>query len=303
MNKKKYYFMSGLPRSGSTLLSTLLNQNPNLHSGPSSPVLGAMYTAHDHVLTNELYIGFPKPDCANKIVGSIIDGWYSDVKKPIVIDKNRAWCARVPFIEGYIKPEETKIIVPVRKVDEILASFLTMIHRNPYEEGQPKINFVDEMLIKRDSPLNDENRCQLLLGDGGILYDSLNAIMLGFEEGHRDKFHFVDYNDLMSDPQGELDKIYEFLGEESFEHSFDNLENPHREDDLATYGLRDMHEVRSEFKKKSTHPSAILPPSIIELYNNNRQTLEFWSTPEVVSIKPQKVPAPKTKPNNYNLFS
>ena len=300
---KKYYFMSGLPRSGSTLLSTLLNQNPEIYSGPSSPILGAMFIAHDYFLNNELYLGYPKPDEANKVIGSMIENYYSDVKKPIVIDKNRAWCARVPFIEGYIKPEETKIIVPVRKVDEILASFLTMIHRNPFEEGQPRINFVDEMLGKSNTPLNDENRCQLLLNDGGILYDSLNAIMLGFEEGHRDKFHFVDYNDLMSDPQGELDKIYEFLGEESFEHSFDNLENPHREDDLATYGLRDMHEVRSELKKKSTHPSAILPPSIIELYNNNRQTLEFWSTPEVVSIKPQKVPAPKTKPNNYNLFS
>ena len=303
MNKKKYYFMSGLPRSGSTLLSALLNQNPNLHSGPSTPVLGSMFAAHEHFLSNELYLGYPKPDCVNKIIGSIIDGWYSDVKKPIVIDKNRAWCARVPFIEGYIQPEETKIIVPVRRVDEILASFLTMIHRNPFEEGQPKINFVDEMLVKSNTPLNDENRCQLLLNDGGIVYDSLNAIMLGFEEGHRDKFHFVDYNDLMNDPQGELDKIYEFLGEESFEHSFDNLANPHREDDLATYGLRDMHEVRSELKKKSTHPSAILPPSIIELYNQNRQTLEFWSTPEVVSIKPQKVPPPKTKPINYNLFS
>ena len=53
---KKYYFMAGLPRAGSTLLSSLLNQNPNLYSGPSSPVLGAMYTVHEHFLTNELYL-------------------------------------------------------------------------------------------------------------------------------------------------------------------------------------------------------------------------------------------------------
>ena len=294
--------MAGLPRAGSTLLSSLLNQNPNLYSGPSSPVLGAMYTTHEHFLGNELYTGFPKPDSVNKIIGSLIDNWYYDVKEPIIIDKNRAWTARVPFIEGYIQ-QEAKIIVPVRRVDEILTSILTMIHRNPFVEGQPRINFVDEVLVKNNIPIDDENRCVHLLNNGGIVWESLNALMMGLEEGHKDKFHYVDYNDLVNDPQGELDKIYEFLGEESFEHSFDNLENPHREDDLATYGLRDMHEVRSEFKKKSTHPSAILPPSIIELYNNNRQTLEFWSTPEVVSIKPQKVPAPKTKPNNYNLFS
>ena len=141
---KKYYFMAGLPRAGSTLLSSLLNQNPNLYSGPSSPVLGAMYTIHEHFLTNELYTGFPIPDSVNKIIGSLIDDWYYDVKEPIVIDKNRAWTARVPFIEGYIQ-QDAKIVVPVRRVDEILTSILTMIHRNPFEEGQPRINFVDEI--------------------------------------------------------------------------------------------------------------------------------------------------------------
>ena len=294
--------MAGLPRAGSTLLSTLLNQNPNLYSGPSSPVLGAMYTTHEHFLTNELYTGFPKPDSVNKIIGSLIDDWYYDVKEPIVIDKNRAWTARVPFIEGYIQ-QEAKIIVPVRRVDEILTSILTMIHRNPFEEGQPRINFVDEILVKNNIPINDENRCTHLLNGGGIVWESLNALMMGLEEGHKDKFHYVDYNDLVNDPQGELDKIYEFLGEESFEHTFENLTNIHREDDIATYGLSDMHEVRSELKKKSAHPDAVLPPSIIELYNKNRIQLEFWSNPEVVTIKPQKVPPPKTKPNNYNLFS
>ena len=294
--------MAGLPRAGSTLLSSLLNQNPNLYSGPSSPVLGAMYTIHEHFLTNELYTGFPKPDSVNKIIGSLIDDWYYDVKKPIVIDKNRAWTARVPFIEGYIQ-QEAKIIVPVRRVDEILTSILTMIHRNPFEEGQPRINFVDEILVKNNIPINDENRCIHLLNGGGIVWESLNALMMGLQEGHKDKFHYVDYNDLVNDPQGELDKIYEFLGEESFEHTFDNLTNIHREDDIATYGLSDMHEVHAELKTKSAHPDAVLPPSIIDLYNKNRVQLEFWSNPEVVSIKPQKVPPPKTKPNNYNLFS
>ena len=58
---KKYYFMGGLPRSGSTLLSSILNQNPRFYSGPSSPVLGAMVSTHDNFLQNELYHGYPKP--------------------------------------------------------------------------------------------------------------------------------------------------------------------------------------------------------------------------------------------------
>ena len=70
---KTFYFMAGLPRAGSTLLSTLLNQNPRIYSGPSSPVLGAMYTAHDNFKSNELYTGYPKPNQVNEIIGSVIE--------------------------------------------------------------------------------------------------------------------------------------------------------------------------------------------------------------------------------------
>ena len=302
---KTFYFMAGLPRSGSTLLSTLLNQNPRIYSGPSSPVLGVMYSTHDNFISNELYTGYPKPDQVNEIIGSVIEHWYSDIDKPVVIDKNRAWCARVPFIEGYIK-QEAKVIVPVRRIDEILSSILTMIKRNSFQEGQPRINFVDEYLVKNNIPINDETRCQHLLSPDGIVWESLNATKLGVEEGHSDKFLFVDYNDLVKDPQKELNEIYEFLGEEPFEHTFENLSNEHREDDITTYGLSDMHEVHSELKKVSTDPSEILPDSIIELYNSNKSNLEFWnigrSVKTVTPIVTSPVPIdPSSK--TYNLFS
>ena len=302
---KKFYFMAGLPRAGSTLLSTLLNQNPRFYSGPSSPVLGTMYHIHDYFLSgNQLYDGYPKPTQVNNIIGSIIDNWYSDVEQEVIFDKNRAWTARVPFIEGYIR-QEAKIIVPVRRVDEILASILTMIKRNPFQEGQPRINFVDEYLVKNNIPINDETRCQHLLNPDGILWESLNAIKLGVDEGHGDKFLFVDYNDLVEDPQKELNDIYEFLGEEPFEHTFDNLTNPHREDDIKTYGLRDMHEVHSKLEKISPDPSEVLPESIIKLYNENKKNLEFWTELKPTHPSPStfKVKPFETKTNTYNLFS
>ena len=299
---KKFYFMAGLPRAGSTLLSTLLNQNPRIYSGPSSPVLGAMFSLHDNFQVNELYTGYPKPERVNEIVGSVIRHWYSDVEEEVIIDKNRAWCARVPFIEGYIK-QEAKIIVPVRRIDEILASILTMIKRNPFKDGQPRINFVDEYLVKANIPINDENRCQHLINPDGIIWESLNATKIGVDEGHSNKFHYVDYNDLVNDPQTELNKIYTFLGEESFEHTFDNLSNQHREDDITTYGLGDMHEVHSKLEKTSSDPLEVLPDSIIELYNSNKETLEFWKEPIKTFSTQTKVVAPQTTGNSYNLFS
>jgi sulfotransferase len=296
---KTFYFMAGLPRSGSTLLSSILNQNPRFYSGPSSPVLGAMFAIEQNFLGNELYHGYPKPNQVREIIGSTIHHFYSDVQQPVVFDKNRAWTARVPYIEGYIG-QEAKIIVPVRRVDEILASILTMIHRNPYQEGQPRINFVDEQLVKVNMPINDENRCMYLLNEGGIVYESLNAVMEGFMQGMKGKMHFVDYNDLVSNPMNEMNKIYEFLGEEPYEHDFDSIYNINREDDLSTYGLSDMHEVRSELKKTSKSPSSVLPSKILDLYQQNKNRLEFWGTPQIVSIKPS-VAAPKTKSNKIYM--
>ena len=288
--------MAGLPRSGSTMLSSILNQNPRFYSGPSSPVLGAMFAVEQNFTANELYSGYPKPDQVREIIGSIPHHFYSDVKKPIVFDKNRAWTARVPYIEGYIG-QQAKILVPVRRVDEILTSILTMVHRNPFQEGQARVNFVDEQLIKTNTPINDYNRCMYLLNDGGIVYESLNAIMMGFQQNVRDKMHFVDYNDLVDNPEKTMEDIYDFLGEEHYEHDFESLSNIHREDDLNTYGLGDMHEVRSQVKKTSPPPASVLPPEIIDLYGQSRSRLEFWGTPDIITVTP-KVKAPLTKDNS-----
>jgi len=274
---KTFYFMAGLPRSGSTLLSSILNQNPRFYSGPSSPVLGAMYAVEENFTTNELYTGYPKPNQIREIIGSIPHHFYSDVEQPVVFDKNRAWTARVPYIEGYIG-QQAKILVPVRRVDEILTSILTMIHRNPFQEGQPRINFVDEQLVKTNTPINDYNRCMYLLNSGGIVYEALNAIKLGFDENMHDKMHFIDYNDLVNYPEKTMEDIYDFLGEDYYEHEFDSLSNVHREDDLNTYGLADMHEVHSKLEKTSSSPESVLPEEILDLYEQNKQSLEFWNS-------------------------
>ena len=278
-NQKKFYFMAGLPRSGSSLLSSILNQNPKFYSGPSSPVFGAMYKMEQHFISDELYTGYPKPNQVREMIGSIANHFYGDIPQNIVFDKNRAWPARIAYIEGYIQ-QEAKILVLVRSIDEILTSILQMIHRNPFQEGQARINFVDEQLVKLNIPINDANRCQYLLNNGGIVYESLNAILEGFNQNMKEKMFFVDYNKLVSNPEETIDKVYNFLGEEKYKHRFDSLHNIHREDDLHTYGLSDMHEVRPELKKISENPKLVLPKSIINLYEENKSKLEFWRETE-----------------------
>ena len=278
---KTYYFMSGLPRAGSTLLSSLLNQNPRFYSGPSSPVISTMFAVENHLLNDELFHGFPKPKQANRIISSIIGNFYSDIEKPVIIDKNRSWTARVPYIEGYIN-QKAKIICPVRDIEEILTSMIMMIRRNPYQEGNPKINFIDEQLVKLNIPINDDNRCEYIAGPEGILGQSLNAIVEGLNQGYGDRIHFVEYQNLVNYPEETLNKLYEFLEEKSYEHSFDKIQNLNRENDLNTYGLVDMHEVRNEIKSTSSDPLTILSSYVID----KSKHMDIWrQTPYVKGIQ------------------
>jgi len=268
--QKTYYFMAGLPRAGSTLLSAILNQNSRIYSGPSSPVTSIMLTLENAISTDELFLAYPKIEQASEIISSVIKNYYSDVDKPVIIDKNRSWVNRMHYIPGYFGVEP-KIICPVRNIDEILASFIAMHRRNPIA-ANGKINFIDEMLVKTNTPLTDDNRCEFLASPNGILGQSVEGIRQALMEGRQSQIHFVEYNDLISDPAEVMKKLYEFLGEEYFEHDFSNIINQHKEDDSNVYGFADMHDVRSSLNRVSVDPREILSSNILAKCAGS----EFW---------------------------
>lgn len=280
--RKTYYFMSGLPRSGSTLLSSILNQNPRIYSGPSSPVVATMLTLENSLANDELYLAFPKPDQVRSLISSVIDNYYSDVEKPVIIDKNRSWVNRLHYIPGYFNIE-AKVLCPVRDIDEILTSFITMHRRNPYI-GEGKINFIDEMLIKTNTPLNDDNRCSFIAGPNGILGQSYFGIQQALMEGKQKSIHFIEYNDLIHNPAETMKKIYQFLGEEYFEHDFTKIENIHKEKDAEVYGLADMHNVRDSLGKISADPKEILSDEILQKCENTA----FWRNLDEVDIETEE---------------
>ena len=57
---KKYYFMAGLPRSGSTLLKSIINQNPDVHTEPVSPILELTHYNNKYYADSEQYLKLPK---------------------------------------------------------------------------------------------------------------------------------------------------------------------------------------------------------------------------------------------------
>lgn len=267
---KKFYFIAGLPRSGSTVLSAILNQNPRFHSGPSSPVVSGMLSLESTFSNDELFLSYPKIQQGKEIIASILPQFYADRKEKVIFDKNRSWTSRINYITGYfdIVP---KIICPVRDISEILCSFIKMIERNPYV-ANGRINFIDEILIKNNIPITNENRCQYLISSDGIVGQSYQSIKNALMDGYENNIHFVEYDDLVNKPEETILSLYEFLEETPYEHHYKNLTNKYREDDAKTYGLADMHEIRPDLEKTSINPNEVLPENIIK----SCEDAEFW---------------------------
>ena len=270
MEKKKYYFMAGLPRSGSTMLSAILNQNPRFYSGPSSPVVATMLSLENSLSQDELFRAYPKLEFATNIISSVIDQYYADTDKPVIFEKNRSWVNRMNYLGGYFGIENPKVIFPVRDVSEILASFISMIRRNPMIVNE-RLNFIDQSLVQQGIPLNDENRCRAIAGPG-ILGQSFDGLKKALSEGYRNNIHFVEYRDLVNNPKKTMEDIYEFLGEPYYHHDFKNLKNIHQENDAQIYGFEDMHQVRSTVKSVALPPEEVLPQSILDSIKD----AEFW---------------------------
>ncbi len=261
--------MAGLPRSGSTLLKSILNQNPNIHANPVSPVMELMYHTEEYLKQSEQYLGYPKPKSAYKIISSYIENYYFDREEPVIIDHCRAWTNNIERIKTYITPNP-KIICPVRDIVEILTSFITMVHRN-----DDQVSFIDQHLIEKGVTVDDDNRCQYLMSDEGIVEQALWAQSQAFIKNDTRHLLMVEYNDLVNAPDETMKRIYDFLEMDNYNHNFKNVENNHRENDDQWY-LKDMHYVRKEVKKTSKKPEDVLSSYILNKYNN----LEYWKYPE-----------------------
>ena len=262
---KTYYFDAGLPRSGSTLITALLNQNPQIHAGTLSPVFEVMYYTRDR-LQGEQAQAFPKPEIFKKMVGTLIDTYYSDVEEPVVVDKSRAWPAHINLIKEYIT-SDPKILCTVRHPLDILASFIDLINNSR------SISFIDKALLQQGMFITNDTRCNLMMNPGGIIWESMNALATAFRSNQTSHIHFIQYDDLVSDPKRVMQGIHSFLRLKPYEYDFENIEGKYREKDTEVYGLPTMHEVRSKVEKKSRHYSEVLSEEVINKYKD----LDFWN--------------------------
>ena len=75
---KEYFYISGLPRSGNTLLSTILNENLNIHATGHSFVTDLFFAIKNAEYNSDRFKSYPCHNNLNNVYKNIIPNYYKD---------------------------------------------------------------------------------------------------------------------------------------------------------------------------------------------------------------------------------
>lgn len=229
---EQMFFISGLGRTGSSVLTALFTQNPDIASMGSSMLPEWMvemsYTFEENTSMEDTAtnLGVDKEKIKDTSLSFLPHIYYQDLNKKIIIDKSRGWTHpnMMEMIKKYIT-KNPKIIVMLRPIKEIIESLYYIAEKN---------NNMDWFYVS--------------ISTGNPLVSPLQSLIAGIEK-YKDYFLFVNYRDLLEKPQETMNRIYTFLEIDLFEHNFDNIKHEFPEGD---YGIEGLHTIRSKISKRET---------------------------------------------------
>lgn len=260
MSPTKYHFISGLPRSGSTLLAALLLQNPRFHAGMTSPVGSLLKGMLNQLGAGSEFGSVVTKEQRRRLSYGLFDSYYADhTNKDVIFDTNRMWSAHMPVLMDQFP--NAKVIACVRNVAWIMDSLERRYRANPYEITR---------LFNDDNERNTVySRVETLAQANRLVGYPWTALKEAFYGEHADSLLIVDYDLLAQAPDKVMPLIYQFIGEPEFKHDFSNISYDAPEFD-APLGMHGLHKVRTKvsFEKRAS----ILPPDLFEKF----AALSFW---------------------------
>jgi hypothetical protein len=241
---KEYYFLTGLPRSGNTLLGSIINQNPKLNLTANTLVTDIIYQLY-LLKDYNIYKNFPDEQSLNTVIKNVFNNYYKEWKAKFIIDRG-LWGtpANLELLKSIIK--KPKFIILYRPVLECLASF-----------------------IKIEKPINVEARCHDLMEINGMIGKSLWSIKNIIKE--KEDYIKINYFDLINKPLNQIEKIYKFLNIDNFKHTLKNFDefsvNNIKYDDSVLNAP--LHKIRTDkIKLNKYNVKDYLPANIIKQYSN-----------------------------------
>jgi sulfotransferase len=240
--ERTIHFVSGLPRSGSTLLCNLLAQNPRFHATSTSGILDVMLLVRNQWDKLVEFQATRNEPGKLRVLQGILMSYHDDpaINKPVVFDKSRGWLGHLEMAEAALG-RKAKMLVCVRDVRDVLASFERLWRKNAgtRQFAQEAENYFKWQTL--------EGRCEVWMGPNQPVGIAYNRVKDALARGYRDRLHFVEFQKLTTDPRETMRQVYEFLDEPEYEHDFDHVEQVTWEDD-EMHGIPELHNIRPKIE-------------------------------------------------------
>jgi len=212
---KSFHVICGLPRSGSTLLCNVLNQNPRFFASSTSILpqtlaqLSALWSNSPEIKADLARDAKGTEKRLNDAVKALIGAWYKG--RGVVFDKSRGWAHNaLPLKKLY---PEARIIVTVRDLRSIFASIEKHHAANPLLDhaANPQEK---EIYTRADQMFSPQGMIGLTVG--GVM-DLMRRKPPGL--------FVVQYETFAENPDMIMDRLYAEIGEPRCEHDFAKVEN------------------------------------------------------------------------------
>ena len=233
---------TGMPRSGSTVLMNILQQNPRIFTSGTCVLPRILKDLLTKIKIKEEFLAMEQAKADKALYGFVREGahgWYKQLTdKPVAFTKSRYWS------ELFHLFPESKIIVTVRDLRDVIESFERLedktLATNTYTSYdstllpamtlQEKFNYYVNQMNPVTQPLRTEiPRCIDLFPSKRVM--------------------FLRYEDFTKEPYQMLQKIYKFLDEPYFEHDLDNIsQNENYEHDNVYYAEKTSHVTKKKFR-------------------------------------------------------
>jgi sulfotransferase len=261
---RKFHFISGLPRAGTTLLAAILNQNPRFRAGMTSPLADIMGVVMAEASSKNDFSFDVSDEQRVALLRGLVENFYSlQTGAEVMFDTSRLWCSRMQLLNVLFPG--VKVIACVRKLAWVLDSMERLVRRQPVSVSK---------VFRFDTNTTVYSRIEALTDPRGMVGFAYQATKEAFYGPHaQNQLLMLTYESLESDPAAAMRAVYEFLDEPSFEHDFDHIEYNADEFD-ARVGMPGLHSVRPKVEAIERQP--ILPREIFGRFANEA----FWLDPK-----------------------
>jgi sulfotransferase len=240
----------------------LLQQNPAIHAGITSPVasmVGAMLNEMSANMEGSVFF-----DAAQRaaVLRGLFENYYHAVHPTrTVFDTNRAWTTRLDLLLRLFP--DARVICCVRPIPWIIDSVERVIRRNPFELSK---------IFGFEQGGNVYTRAEGLMSAAGMIGFALNGLKQAMHGDHASRVLLLPYDTLVARPAEAMAAVYDFTGLQRYEHDFNQVSFESDAFD-ARLGTPGLHEVRREVR--AIERQTILPPDLWERFERT----SIWRMP------------------------